>query len=99
MEYNEYDKKIREIISKPDTAMAEIGGILESLKADLEGAHSVAEENAALKERVRDLQDTNARLFLGQTSKPSEDKDEPEDDDLEGAEALNAFVEKMTKEE
>lgn len=96
MKYQEYEKMIKDIIAKPDTAMADIGGVLESLKTDLEGAESLTSENAALKDRIRDLQDTNAKLFLGVTGKGSEDDDkEDEFEDLEGADALNAFAKKI----
>ena len=99
MTFQEYDTKIREIISKPDTAMADILPVLDSLKVDLEGLNSVTEENAALKNRVRDLQDANARLFLGATSKPADEGANDDDDELEGVDALNDFVNKLNKED
>ena len=98
MTYEEYEKNIKTIISKPDTAMADIGTILETLKTDLQGAVSLTEENAALKDRIRDLQDTNARLFLGVTKKTEDGQDDQDEEELTGADAINAFVDKLTKE-
>lgn len=96
MTYQEYEKNIKEIISKPDTAMVDIGAVLESLKTDLEGAVSLTSENEALKDRIRDLQDTNAKLFLGVTGKETKENDtDDEFEDLEGAEALEAFAKKI----
>lgn len=99
MKYEEYEKTIKEIIAKPDTAMAEIGKVLEELKSDLTTFQTITEEHAAMQTRIKDLQETNARLFLGVTKSPDkEDVQEADDDDLEGADAIDAFVAKMTKE-
>lgn len=48
--------------------------------------------------RIRDLQDTNMKLFLSQTGQVS-DKEEDDEDDIEGPEAIEAFVKKLNKEE
>lgn len=96
MTYDEYDVKIKEILSNPDTAQANISGVMDTLKSDLETATSLIAENEKLKDRIRDLQDTNAKLFLGTTSKSSESGADDEDE-LTGADALNHFVDKIMK--
>ena len=100
MKYEDYEKNIKEIIAKPDTAMAEIGKVLEELKTDLTTFQTITEEHAAMQTRIEALQETNARLFLGVTGKSEESNgsDADDDDDLEGADAIDAFVAKMTQE-
>lgn len=96
MTFEEYDAKIKDVLTNPDTAQANIMGVMESLKGDLETATSLAAENEKLKDRIRDLQDTNAKLFLGTTSKSSESASD-DADDLTGADALNHFVDTIMK--
>lgn len=96
MTYEEYDVKIKDVLSNPDTAQANILGVMDALKGDLENAASLVAENEKLKDRIRDLQDTNAKLFLGTTSKSSEPASD-DGDDLTGADALNHFVDTIMK--
>lgn len=96
MTFEEYDAKIKDVLTNPDTAQANIMGVMESLKGDLETATSLAVENEKLKDRIRDLQDTNAKLFLGTTSKSSESASD-DGEDLTGVDALNHFVDTIMK--
>ena len=94
MKYQEYADKINGILAKPDTALAEIGPVLESLKSDLETLESSQIEVAALNDRIRDLQDTNIKLFLSQSGTGTPD----EDDVSENDKAVEAFFDEVGKE-
>lgn len=80
MNYEEYETTIRTILSKPDTALTEITPVLQELKTDLETYESTKAEVENLNNRVRDLQDTNIKLFLSQGGgTKSEDKEKTDD--------------------
>lgn len=76
MTYDEYKTGFDKILASPDTAMVEIAPLLDSLKTDLETLESVQGEVEALNGRIRDLQDTNIKLFLSQGGKGSDDVEE-----------------------
>lgn len=83
MTYAEYEAKINDILSKPDTALAEIGGVLEELKTDLTALETLTGEAAAKDERIKDLQETNLKLYLSQSEEATEEEaDEEEKDDV-----------------
>lgn len=94
MKYEELTKRIEKLLTSPDTAQADAVELLKDLKADyttMATLRTRAEEDA---ERIRTLQDTNARLFLGQTSQVEDDKPE-----LEGKDYVDNFFEQLGKEE
>lgn len=76
MKFEEYKVAIDKVLASPDTALVEIAPIMDSLKADLETLESTQGEVEALNGRIRDLQDTNIKLFLSQGGKGSDDVDE-----------------------
>lgn len=77
MVYEEYDKMLTDILSNPDTALANIGAFKDALKEDLTSLESAKVANGDLEKRVRDLQDTNMKLYLSQGGAPIEEE-EPE---------------------
>ena len=66
MKFDEYKVAIDGLLLKPDTALAEIGGVYEKLKADLTTLDSLTTENIGLKEKIKELQDTNIKLYMSQ---------------------------------
>ena len=76
MTYDEYKKGFDKILANPDTALTEITPLLEALKTDLETLDNVQGEVEALNERVRNLQDTNIKLFLSQGGTGKDDVEE-----------------------
>ena len=76
MTYDEYKKGFDKILANPDTALTKISPILEALKTDLDTLESTQGEVEALNGRIRDLQDTNIKLFLSQGGKGKDDEDE-----------------------
>jgi len=76
MTYDEYSKSLTEALSNPDTALTSVSPLLEELKKDLDGLETLRKDVEAKDARIRDLQDTNLKLFLSQTSPVKKDEDE-----------------------
>ena len=98
MTYAELEAKVTEVLKTPDSALVTIKPILEEIKVDYEAMAGLMEANSKQEARIRDLQDTNMKLFLAQTGQV-EKQEEEEDDGLSGADAIDAFFAKMDKEE
>ena len=97
MTYAEVEKRITECLQTPDAALVNIKPILEDLKADYESMICLTEKVEKQDTRIRDLQDTNMKLFLSQTGQAPK-SEEDEEDELQGAEAIDAFVAKLKEE-
>jgi len=76
MTYAEYEKGLTDVISNPDTALTAIKPLLDELKGDIESLDTLKGQVETQEARIRDLQDTNLKLFLSQTS--AAPQDEPE---------------------
>ena len=98
MTYAELEKKLTKLLEQPDSALANVKPLLDEIKADYDTMITLQESNIAQDKRIRDLQDTNMKLFLAQTKSVEEDKSD-EDDELEGMDAVDAFVAELNKEE
>lgn len=96
MTYNEYEKSFNELLSNPDTALAGAGELLETLKADLTALEELTETVAEQENRIKDLQETNLKLYLSQGG--SVEDDEPETE-KSGVDAISEFWEKLEKED
>ena len=96
MTYEEYEKRINEALANADTAPTEFVNILSELKTDLTAKDSLETEKAELETRVRDLQDTNMKLYLSVTGNSEED--EEEDEPAEGTAVVDELMEKLFKE-
>lgn len=79
MTYDEVKEKITGLISDPDKAAENAVGLLSDLEADYTSMSSMAEKSKADEARIRELQDTNQKLFLSVTGSPAEAEDEPEE--------------------
>lgn len=100
MKYEELEMRLTKLLETPDTALAALPEFLKEVKADYEGIVSLTNKSSEQEKRIRDLQDTNMKLFLMQTSAPkTKGQMEEEEDDLEGQDAIDAFVTKLSKEE
>ena len=93
MTFEEYESSINKVLSNPDTMLTEIKPIIESLKTDLETSESLRAEVEDLNNRVRDLQDTNMKLFLSQSGAPDEEEDEMSEEEKEVEAFFNALKE------
>lgn len=94
MTYNEYEKLISESLSNVDKAPANMKAVLDALKLDCTTLDSQTEKIKEQDTRIRDLQDTNMKLFLSQTGSHAEEN-EPEEE-LTGDAALQDFISKHT---
>ena len=93
MKYEDLKKRIEKLVTSPDTAQADAVELLAELEADyttMDTLRTRAEEDA---DRIRTLQDTNARLFLGQVNPAPEEKHEISEDD--GEDYINNFFDQL----
>lgn len=93
MKYEDLKKRIEKLITSPDTAQADAIELLADLEADYTTMDTLRTRAAEDAERIRTLQDTNARLFLGQVS-PAE-KEEPTVDESDGEEFIENFFDNL----
>lgn len=96
MTYAEVQKAVSDLIASPETAQTAAIALLDNLKADYDTLESLTAAAKASEDRIRALQDTNQRLFLMQTGQV---KDEAQDDELTGIEAVDAFVANIMSQE
>lgn len=96
MTYEEYEKRINGALANQDTAPTEFVNILSDLKTDLTAKDTLETEKTELETRVRDLQDTNMKLYLSVTG--TSDEDEEEDEPAEGTDVVDELMEKLFKE-
>lgn len=96
MTYEEYEKRINGALANPDTAPTEFVNILSDLKTDLTAKDTLETEKTELETRVRDLQDTNMKLYLSVTG--TSDEDEEEDEPAEGTDVVDELMDKIFKE-
>lgn len=97
MTYEDLKRRITEVLSEPDTALAKVGPLLDEVKVDYDNFITASESLKKSQERVRDLQDTNMKLFLAQTGQVNDSSNDEEE--LTGQDARDAFVAKLMKEE
>ena len=95
MTIDEVKTAISAIVAKPDEAAALSASLLESITADYTAASTLAETAKQQEAKIKDLQDTNLKLFLRVTGEPAADP-EPE---LTGKERADAFWDKILKDE
>ena len=93
MKYEDYESRLTGLITQPESAPIAVQSILEDLKSDAATMESMASELSEKDEKIRQLQDTNTRLFLQVTGTDSSDEKPEEWSDLTGDEALEAFIE------
>lgn len=79
MTWDEVEKKVTDLISNPDTAAEKAVSFLDDLKTDYSSFNSMTEKSEQDEKRIRDLQDTNQKLFLSVTGQPKEEEEEKEE--------------------
>lgn len=97
MTYEEMRKRMTDAVTKPDTMAAEVATLLEDIRTDYEERETARRSLEEAEKRIRDLQDTNQRLFLSITKEADEEEDEKEP--LTGEEAVTEFWKKLEEEE
>lgn len=98
MKFEDFSNKINEAAKNPDTMLGILPDILKEVEQDFIERDALMERVTVLEDKNRSLQDTNIKLYLAQTGEASED---PEDDteELEGMDAVDAFVNKIMNDE
>lgn len=82
MTYDDFKARFTSIISNPDTAQAESVGFLTDVEKDYTTLASMVKKSGDDDKRIRDLQDTNQKLFLSVTG-TLEKEDEKEDNPID----------------
>jgi hypothetical protein len=80
MTFDEFKEKVTTIVSQPDTALASIGALIDEVKEDYEALNSTTEALKKAEDRIRDLQDTNQKLFLKQVGNTAPDEEDQKKD-------------------
>lgn len=99
MKYEDYETRLNSVVSNPDTAPVTIQEVLAEIKTDLTSLESANTGIAERDERIKSLQDTNIKLFMSQTGEGEAEADPEDWSELEGDEALEAFISAHEKEE
>lgn len=99
MTYEEYESKINAVLGNPDTALANIEPIMSAIKDDITALEAAQKETEDLNARIKDLQETNIKLYLAQTGKSDVDDTLPDDEPKTGMEAAEEFLSNVFKEE
>lgn len=82
MLYDDYEKRVTALISNPDQAPITAQEILSEIKTDTEKITSLEASIAEKDARIRDLQDTNMRLFLSQSTPVEDEPEEKSADEI-----------------
>lgn len=82
MLYDDYEKRVTALISNPDQAPVTAQEILSEIKTDTEKIASLEASIAEKDARIRDLQDTNMKLFLSQSSPVEDEPEEKSADEI-----------------
>lgn len=79
MTYKEYESALNGIVQNPDTAPTAVQALLQEIKTDTDALATAINGISERDARIRDLQDTNIKLFMSQSSAPENDPEpEPE---------------------
>lgn len=97
MKIEDFKSRFNSIVSNPDTGIADASDFLTEVEADYTNATNLAEKVEELEARVKDLQETNIKLYLAQTGASEEENDEP--DETDGEAYIDNFFENLMKEE
>lgn len=93
MKYEDYESRLTGVVTNPDSAPTAVQEILSELKSDTATMESMAAEISAKDAKIRELQDTNTKLFLQVTGTDSSEESANDWSELEGDAALEAFIE------
>ena len=96
MTYEQYEERINKALANADTAPTEFVNILSELKTDLTAKDTLETEKSELETRVRDLQDTNMKLYISVTG--NSDEEEDEDEPAEGTAVVDELMDALFKE-
>ena len=95
MKYEEYEAIAKTLTAEnaPDV----VRQMLDGIKVDTTAFESMVKTNEELDKKVRDLQDTNIRLFLSQTGKADDDSPSEEELAAKEQETVDHEIESLLK--
>lgn len=77
MKYEQYAEMAENLLKDNTKAPLILKDLLDNLKVDLDAEDTKEKRIGELDQKVRDLQDTNMKLFLNQIGKSQEKEEEP----------------------
>ena len=96
MKIEDFESRFNNIIQNPDTGLADAPEFLSEVRGDYESANALADKVKELETRVKDLQESNIKLYLAQTGSAPEETDAVDEND--GDEYVNSVFENLVKE-
>lgn len=95
LSFEELKKAITDLVATPESAQTLAVDLIKQLEEDYSTIEAMQAKSAEDAEKIRSLQDTNQKLFLMQTGQgPVE-----EDEELEGTDAVDAFIKELATKE
>ena len=98
MTYEEVKTRITGLVASPDTAQADALDLLKDIEADYTTMDTLRTRATEDAEKIRTLQDTNARLFLGQTTEKKDESGADELDESDGQAFIDNYFDNIAKE-
>ncbi len=93
--FEDYKGRFDSILTNPDTALGSVDDIYKDLEADFTTMDSLESEVGSLRDKVKELQETNIKLYLSRGGEVEETQEEETSD--EEAE-VEAFFEELNGE-
>ena len=82
MKAEDYKNLITEMVSHPDNAAETATKLIDMVKEDSEIFENLTNKVSSQDQKIRDLQDTNTKLFLSVTGQSDDDDDDEKFDNL-----------------
>lgn len=97
MKIEDFETRFNDIISNPDTGLANAPDFLEEVRGDYASAVALGEKVAELEARVKDLQESNVKLYLATTGGVVDEDDTP--DETDGEAYIDAVFDDLLKDD
>lgn len=95
LSFEELKKAITDLVATPESAQTLAVDLIKQLEEDYSTIEAMQAKSAEDAEKIRSLQDTNQKLFLMQTGQSPVEEDE----ELEGTDAVDAFIKELATKE
>lgn len=99
MKIEEYTDLINNMVSKPEEAPVIAQQLTDSIKSDLENLSSLESKINEQSDKIKSLQDTNIKLFLGQQSKVVEHDNSSDEQEIRTPEDVDKFIDQLISKE
>ena len=99
MNYEEFKERFAEIIKDPAGQADKATELVADMAVMFEGVESLSKKSEADDERIKELENTNQRLFLSITDSGDSSSEEEDDEEITGVEAIDKFWNELEKED